>query len=170
MDLITHKKALKKFLYLLRHGQAEPGIGPIGDIKRPLSELGKSHINQLSKVLDTRKITFDLILASPAIRTSQTSKIISQNVFSKENLEVDEIYEAELTDLLKILNKIDNRVESLLLIGHNPSLSLLATCLTGNDSINLSPGMLAIIQIEVDGWDKIGKNSGLLKEMIDRSL
>lgn len=159
--------AVSKFLYLLRHGQAEPGIGPIGDLKRPLSEVGKSHINQLSWVLESRKITFDLILASPAIRTSQTSKIISKNVFSKENLEVDEIYEAELIDLLNILNKIDNRVENLLLVGHNPSLSILATYLTGNDSINMSPGMLAIIQIEVDSWDQIGKDTGLLKEMIE---
>jgi phosphohistidine phosphatase len=159
--------AVSKFLFLLRHGEAEPGIGPIGDIKRPLSEIGKSHINQLSFVLESRKTRFDLILVSPATRTFETSKIISKTVFCKEVLVVDEIYDAESFDLLQILNGMENQVENLLLIGHNPSLSILASYLTGKDSINLSPGMMAVIEIEVHGWEQIGEKTGLLKEIIN---
>jgi len=158
--------AVSKLLYLLRHGQAEPGIGPIGDLKRPLSKIGESHINQLSRVLESRKIIFDLIMASPAARTSQTAKIISGVIPFKEILKMDEIYDAELIDLLKILNKVKSDVENLLLVGHNPSLSALATYLTGDDSVNLYPGMMAIIEIKVTGWNQIGTDSGILKEMI----
>ncbi|MCH6233578.1 SixA phosphatase family protein [Cognataquiflexum rubidum] len=158
--------ALSKFLYLLRHGQAEPGIGPIGDLKRPLTEIGMSRIKQVSQVLATREITFDLILASPAVRTSQTSKIISNAVFSKERLEVDEIYDAEVNDLLKTVYKVNSDVRNLLIVGHNPSLSSLVMLLTGNDSVNLHPGMLAIIEIEVEDWNHIGRNTGILKEVI----
>lgn len=158
--------AVSKFLYLLRHGEALPGIGTLGDIKRPLSEIGKFQINRVSGVLADRKITFDRILVSPATRTSQTSKIISNVVFSKEILEVDEIYDAEVIDLLKILYNTEPEIRNLLLVGHNPALSSLVTYLTGNDMISLNPGMLAIIEIVVDEWNQIGKDTGVLREVI----
>lgn len=158
--------AVSRLLYLLRHGEAKPGIGPLGDLKRPLSEAGELHINQLSKVLESRKITFDLILVSPAVRTSQTAKILSKSVSSKEILVLDEIYDAELNDLVKILNDIDSGVQNLLLVGHNPSLSLLVSYLTGIGSLSLNPGMMAIIEIVSDEWKQMGKDTGILKEVI----
>lgn len=158
--------AVSRLLYLLRHGEAKPGIGPLGDLKRPLSEAGEFHINQLSKVLESRKITFDLILVSPAVRTSQTAKILSKSVSSKEILVLDEIYDAELNDLVKILNDVDSGVQNLLLVGHNPSLSLLVSYLTGIGSLSLNPGMMAIIEIVSVEWKQMGKGTGILKEVI----
>jgi phosphohistidine phosphatase len=158
--------AHKKYLYLLRHGEAEPGIGPIGDFKRVLSKNGKSHINQLSKDLKNKHTTFDLILVSPSFRTSQTANIISDYLSSKKTVVVDEIYEAEALGLLNLLNNINESVEKLLLIGHNPSLSSLVSYLTGNNSINLFPGMLAVVEVVVEEWKQLGQNTGILKEIM----
>jgi len=155
-----------KHLYVLRHGEARPGIGHLGDIKRPLTEKGQNHIEKLSKNLASREVSFDLVLMSPSIRTSQTGEIISKYVFSKEIIVEDDIYEAETMALLSLLNKINGPVENLLLIGHNPSLSALILYLTGNGSVNLHPGMLAIVEVIVEDWNLLGKNTGILKEII----
>jgi len=155
-----------KFLYLLRHGDAEPGIGHFGDLRRPLSDKGKFKINQLSSILKSRGITFDLILVSPSERTSETVEIISKHVYSKKISVKDEIYEAEIMDLLDLVNKTEGKVEKLLLVGHNPSLSALVSYLTGVESINMFPGMLSIMEIQVEDWNEVGGNTGILKEII----
>jgi len=79
---------------------------------------------------------------------------------------LDEIYDAELNDLVKILNDVDSGVQNLLLVGHNPSLSLLVSYLTGIGSLSLNPGMMAIIEIVSDEWKQMGKDTGILKEVI----
>jgi phosphohistidine phosphatase len=155
-----------KFLYLLRHGDAEPGIGRLGDLRRSLSEKGKIKINMLSNILKGRGITFDLILVSPSTRTTETAEIISKDVLSKEISVEDEIYEAEISDLLDLINKTEGEVEKLLLVGHNPALSSLVSYLTGIDSVNMLPGMLSIIEIQVREWTEVGGNTGILKETI----
>ncbi|MCL6259872.1 histidine phosphatase family protein [Aquiflexum sp. TKW24L] len=159
--------ATQKFLYLLRHGEAIPGIGQIGDIKRPLSDLGKSHIKRLLKTLEDRKTEFDLILISPSVRTSQTAKIISDAIPPKKIVVDKDIYDAEVEDLLKILQNIESLTEKILMVGHNPALSSLVTYLTGDESINMNPGMMAIIEILVDDWLHVGKNAGLLVDLIN---
>jgi phosphohistidine phosphatase len=157
----------QKFLYLLRHGEAEPGIGHIGDIKRPLSEVGKSHIKRLLKTLKDRQTEFDLVLLSPSIRTSQTAKIISEGIPSKITVVENEIYDAEVGDLLKIIQNTESLNRKILLVGHNPALSGLVTYMTGDDSINMNPGMMAIIEIVVDDWPHIGKETGILVDLIN---
>ena len=72
--------APQKFLFVLRHGDAEPGIGHLGDLRRPLSEKGKMRINQLSNMLKSRGVAFDMILVSPSARTSETVEIITKQV------------------------------------------------------------------------------------------
>jgi phosphohistidine phosphatase len=144
--------AIQKYLYLLRHGEAEPGIGRSGDLRRSLTVSGKKRIKDLSLELKRRNVKFDLILKSPSLRTSQTAKIISDEIPSNEIIVEEEIYEAELHHLLKILNKIKDNSEVVLLVGHNPSLSTLVSYLTGNNNTNMSPGMLAIIEIEGNDW------------------
>ena len=158
--------AIQKFLYLLRHGEAEPGIGYLGDIKRKLSKSGENQIKSLSERLKSQKTNFDLILVSSSERTTQTAKIISDAIPSKGILIEDEIYDAELNDLLKILQNIENQTGKVLLVGHNPSISSLVSYLTGVDLINLSPGMLARIEIVVDDWKDIGIDTGILLELV----
>lgn len=158
--------APQKFLFVLRHGDAEPGIGHLGDLRRPLSEKGKMRINQLSNMLKRRGVAFDMILVSPSARTSETVEIITKHVYAKEISVEDEIYEAETMDLLDLINQTGRKIEKLLLVGHNPALSSLVSYISGIDSINLLPGMLSIIEIQVEDWDQIGGETGVLRETI----
>jgi phosphohistidine phosphatase len=156
----------QKFLFILRHGDAEPGIGHLGDLRRPLSEKGKIKINQLSNILKSRGVAFDMILVSPSARTSETVEIITKHINYKDISVEDEIYEAETIDLMHLINKTDKNVENLLLVGHNPALSSLVSFITGVDSINMLPGMLSIIEIQVEDWDQVGGETGFLAETI----
>jgi phosphohistidine phosphatase len=158
---------IQKTLYLLRHGEAEPGIGHLGDLRRPLTEKGINYIKSLSGDLKSRKVEVDRILVSPSLRTSQTAAIISEYIPHKEIQIHDEIYDAEVSDLVRILQKIEPYIGSILLIGHNPALSTLVSKITGVEHINMPPGMLAIVEIVVNDWADVGIGTGILTEMVE---
>ena len=107
-----------------------------------------------------------MILVSPSARTSETVEIMTKHVYAKEISVEDEIYEAETMDLLDLINQTGRKIEKLLLVGHNPALSSLVSYISGIDSINLLPGMLSIIEIQVEDWDQIGGETGVLRETI----
>lgn len=150
----------------MRHGEADVGFGMSGDAGRPLTANGKSHVFRVAQVLKKADIKFDLTLCSPAVRTRQTLTILNSQV-PAENIQLEEkIYEADPDTLLRLLNQVENEVSHLALVGHNPGISALLNYLTGDQYISLQPGMLAIIEILVDDWKEVGRNTGILKEIL----
>lgn len=150
----------------MRHGEAEAGFGMSGDAGRPLTANGKSHVLRVAQVLKKADNKFDLTLCSPAVRTRQTLTILISQV-PAENIQFEEkIYEADPDTLLRLLNQVENEVSHLAMVGHNPGISALLNYLTGDQYISLQPGMLAIIEILVDDWKEVGRNTGILKEIL----
>lgn len=150
----------------MRHGEADAGFGMSGDAVRPLKTNGKSHVFRVGQVLKNSEIQFDLILSSPAVRTRQTASILSSMVPAKNIQYEEKIYEADPDTLFRLLNQVENEVNHLALVGHNPGISALLTYLTGDQYITLQPGMLGIIEILVDEWKEVGRNTGILKEIL----
>ncbi|MDN3671076.1 histidine phosphatase family protein [Echinicola jeungdonensis] len=155
-----------KRIALLRHGEAEYGKGQSGDFDRKLTSSGKYRVERLALVLAERKFSFDLILQSPAVRTQETAEIISTAIEIKKKLEEKDYYLAEKDAWLEKINDLPEEFDSALVVGHNPGLSTLLDYYVGDYFLNLSPGMLAIVEIEVDSWKAITAGSGVLAEVI----
>ena len=62
-----------KTLYLVRHAKSFWGDQSIPDVDRPLNNRGKRDAPFMGKVLSDKKIKPDLLIASPAKRTTPTS-------------------------------------------------------------------------------------------------
>ena len=113
-------------LYILRHASA--GIrrtNPLLDLKRPLDKEGKKHCIQLAHVLNALDIQFDLIVSSPLKRCLQTASLVgTETGYEAQILHSTALAPtASLRDFQKLLN--DCAVsENLLLVGHNPNLSV----------------------------------------------
>ncbi len=158
---------MEKFrvLSVLRHGEAEIGVGKAGDFSRNLSEFGKHQIGRLNLVLRNNGFKFDCLVSSPALRACQTAELISKD-FEHTGIKIEkDIYEAEPEDLIKIIHKVDEKVDNLLLIGHNPGVSALISFITGEGYVSLRPGMMAIVDVYVDDWSLLGQDSGVLREI-----
>jgi phosphohistidine phosphatase len=155
-----------KYLTVIRHGFAKPGIGRDGDFARILTEEGESRLNRLGHVLQKRCADFELVICSSAKRTSQTCEIIS-NYCSCKRIEYDErLYEAELALIVSILHEIAPTHQNVLLIGHNPGVSALVSYLCGEKFMNMDPGMMVRIEFHLNDWKHISSNSGVLLEIL----
>jgi len=122
-----------KRLFLLRHAKSswdEPGLA---DHDRPLAGRGKRASKVMAKHLRDERIVPDLILCSPSLRTRETLERVGVAQGSEVRIE-DEIYGASEDNLLEVLRRVPDDVDSVMLIGHNPSLQALAVSLAGEGS------------------------------------
>lgn len=154
-----------KVLYIIRHGEAELGTGFGGDFKRVLTASGKKQIHRIAQMLLARAVTFDLILSSSALRTKETTEILLQLVHSHEIRFSENLYEADPSNILELINQTPPEVDHLLIVGHNPAVSAIATYLTETPYISIKPGMLVKIEIFQESWEHIGKSTGILAEV-----
>lgn len=153
-----------KQLFLLRHGEA--GFSEGSDFQRSLTQKGIDDLNRMGKLLSDRTLNVDFMYCSSAQRTIETSDLIKNYIGVKEEIFTREIYEGDLFDLLNILEKAPVLANSCLLVGHNPSISLLLAQLTQEGYFGLQPGMMAKVNLEISQWNMIGEGSGILEEII----
>jgi phosphohistidine phosphatase len=113
-------------LFILRHASAGTSTtDPEVDAKRPLDKEGVRHCLQLSRVLNAMKISFDVIVSSPLKRSLQTAALVATEtgykprVVQSNNLAP----EATLKDFKKLLDEYRDR-DNVLVVGHNPNLSV----------------------------------------------
>ena len=108
-------------LYLLRHGQAVPKTD---DEDRPLSDAGVACIEEVSAALRKMGLHFDLIVASPKLRSRQTAAIVADTVgYDAGKIETTAAIKpsAPPRDAIRFLRDFIDR-EHVLMAGHLPSL------------------------------------------------
>lgn len=153
-----------KHLILLRHGEA--GFSDSVDFQRQLTPKGKENLNRLGQTLSQGGMKVDYLLCSSATRTRETAEIIKSFIPVGEEEYTREIYEGNLESLVNLLENTPPEAQSCLMIGHNPTISVLIAHLTHGDYLGLQPGMMAILDLEISEWHMIGLGTGILKEVI----
>ena len=120
-------------IFILRHGIAvERGTkGHEKDADRPLIPKGKRQLRKSAAAMKKMKLSFDLILSSPYERARHTAEIVAGELKLKKKLKYSDLlkYEAEPQDLILQLTAMKPAPKNLLLVGHEPYLSRLASLL-----------------------------------------
>lgn len=156
----------KKVLFLLRHGEAEPGFGQLGDYERSLTDKGKKQLNRLANELFNQGVELDQMVSSSAKRTLETAKIFSSILACKKSDALPELYEADPKKIIEVINQTAADIHSLLLVGHNPGISAVATFLSGEPYLIMKPGMLVKLEIYQEDWAAVGQNTASLVEIM----
>jgi phosphohistidine phosphatase len=145
-----------KTLFLLRHAKAIAGGLLVPDQDRPLSERGLKDVNKLGAKLQKKDIHLDLIVTSPAVRAITTAQIIANKLDMKHtNFLIDPlVYAAEIEILLDLISGIAKRYDEVMIVGHNPSLTDLASHVAG-ESIAMSTCSLMKASFEFKDWGKV---------------
>lgn len=133
-------------LYLLRHADAgDPMTWAGDDAERPLSPKGRRQAKRLGSLLAGIKLRPDVILTSPKLRAADTAKIVGKAVSVKPKKD-DRLGSAvELGDLAGLLAGTED-ARRVVLVGHDPDFSTLASSLTGA-AIELKKGAIARIDL-----------------------
>jgi len=120
-------------LYLLRHGIAvERGTHPFrNDSHRPLTPEGMKRTRRVARALKKLKFHFDRILSSPYVRAKQTADIVADElgIHSKLRLCHALVPGGAPRELIADLKRSCEGDARVLLIGHEPGLSRLASLL-----------------------------------------
>ena len=159
---------MKKLIFI-RHGQAGNDYNT-QDFDRKLTEFGIKEVRNTAQKLKDKNFIPDKIISSSAVRTKMTT----ENICDVLSLNIDDvkfdrfIYEffssAEFID--GILQDIDNKYETAMIVGHNPSISTTVQMLSGNYKIFFDTANAAIIEFNTDDWKKIYARSGKLIDFI----
>lgn len=116
-------------LTLLRHGQAQAIDSCPEDFERPLTRRGTIEAQEIAARMVHRNLIPDLILVSPAERTWATASIIAAacDLDSKQVQCARELYLGTPESTWRVVAQRDTRLGHVLLCGHNPGLSQLAS-------------------------------------------
>lgn len=157
-DQATQSNFSPKFLYLLRHSDAENSSADGRDFSRKLSPFGKQKARNFS-AKNSSEFSIDLVLCSMANRTRETVDLI--DIKQAEVQYNNSLYLAEKEIIISEIERRLNNVNKLLVVGHNNGLSDLASYLTGKN-LYLSTCEMVEIQLETTEWTLIGKETGSL--------
>ncbi len=155
-----------KIIYVLRHAKSSWDNGDLADIDRPLNERGKSAAPFMGKIMKDNAFVPKIILSSPALRARETAKLVKQSAgFDAEIKLNDRIYEASPRTLSIVATSIDDRFDSAMIVGHNPGMEGFVRLLTGKSEA-MPTASLAIIDLDVAGWEQITGGVGKLRQII----
>ena len=82
---------MQRKLYLVRHAQAVPGTALLKDEMRTLTSSGEAVSKQVGEFLKQKNSNLNLILASPAARTKQTSLLIAQQLTTLPEIRFEQL-------------------------------------------------------------------------------
>ena len=164
-----------KTLLVLRHAKASQDASFAVDFDRPLKPRGWRQALALGRMMRTRNLAVDAIVASPAVRVVETLSGIKEAAgFRVEPVYDRRIYNASAETLVEVVHEADDKVERLLIVGHNPGLQQLLLNLAEDDRDGLREGVasgfqtaaLAELRLSVEHWRDAGPRRGRLVSLL----
>lgn len=161
-----------KTLCLIRHAKTSWSLPTVPDRDRPLDERGIQDAGNLGLYLLEHQLKPELILASPANRTRETARIIAEKIdFSLSHIQFqDDIYNASVEDLLGILMHVPNEIHTLILVGHNPGITMLANYLGEAHITTMTTASACALSFEMENWNDLTMAEAKLKFHYDPHL
>lgn len=152
----------------MRHAQsADKQPGQL-DKGRELTSEGMRQSLQIGSWLQAENFFCDLFLCSTAIRAKSTAEFVMEalKLPSEKILMEEELYNASIRTLYALITGIDNTINSVMIVGHNPSISYLAEYLTKKEIGDMATAGLAIIHFNHLKWNEVQEGSGELVHYI----
>lgn len=163
----------QKILYLVRHAKSSWSDPSLDDRDRPLNQRGQSSAPDVGRRLAAEGHRPDLIISSPAKRALSTAKLIARELkYSDAKIVTDEsLYFSGTGSMLKLLEKLDDRYQKVMIVGHNPALTSLLNILCETTIDNMPTCATAVLGFDMQSWSELHiAESNLLAYDFPKSL
>ena len=163
-------------LMLLRHAKsslADPGQE---DSDRPLNDRGKHAATAVGRYMASNDLVPQLVLCSPARRTRETWGLVAGGLTTVPAILIaPEIYDfGDGKALMECFRRKAGAAQTVLLVGHNPSIGRLAQNLVGKGDKKLRERLekkyptaaLAVISFDLDNWKSLTAGEGTLRRFV----
>lgn len=165
-----------KRLTLLRHAKSDWLDRSLRDFDRPLNARGMRGAKAMGLYAAEKKMVFDAVVASPAVRVTETIDHFEAAFGHTLNPDWDRrIYLASSVTLIDVLRGMPDNAGHVLMVGHNPGLEDLVFDLVPDDGSSplrdvveekFPTAALATLDLAIDHWAELDNNKAQLVELI----
>ena len=150
---------MTKTLLLMRHGKSSWKDKKIPDYERPLKKRGKAASAEIGKILRQNELIPQAILSSPALRASETAEIVAkESGFRGKVTFIDSFYMAEPDVYIDYLKGLDDSLERVMIVSHNPGLEAFMQLLDGRLEA-LPTGSMVYLCLNINHWSDLSFES-----------
>ena len=163
---------MTKTLIIMRHAKSSWDNPGLADYDRPLNKRGLRDASRMAQWLSESELIPDQVIASAACRANQTASIVTNELaLETEIFETRDLYLSDYDAYLEQVSYLPNDVETVLVIGHNPTMESLVYLLSG-ESVSMPTAAIAVIQLPIDTWSNqvTSASANLVKHVFPKSL
>jgi phosphohistidine phosphatase len=145
-----------KKLYLVRHAKSSREQQG-SDIDRPILEKGIKRTLKVIRFLNERHVKIDQMISSPATRALQTAILVAKGIgYPEDKIRLEQkIYDGYYDRILDVIYATANEINSLMIFGHNPTITHLANLFI-NPGVDFLPTTGTIcISFDTEKWEFI---------------
>jgi phosphohistidine phosphatase len=142
--------ATARTMYVLRHTKSSWDDESLSDFDRPLAPRGLRDGKRLARHIAEAHVRPDVVLCSSARRAQETLAQIAHSLGTPVIRMLDELYGADVADVIRFVHALDNAHSSVLVIGHNPCVAELA-----QTAEKFPTGALATLRFDAESWDDL---------------
>lgn len=168
-------------LLLLRHAHAEPhpvaGAARNGDRGRPLALDGRGQLAGLAGALSAAGLVPDVVLCSSALRTQQTWQLLRAGLPGAQAAALvssDALYDGGVETLVDLVRGAPADAGTVLVVGHNPTISQAASALAGGDGredllarVHAGLPTAGCVELEVEAaWSELAPGGARLVSLV----
>ena len=149
-----------KNLIIVRHCKSSWADLSLSDFDRPLNKRGHIDGELMSSYLREKEKKIDKLISSTSKRTRLTSKYFIEKIHFNSISYLDELYHASYSEIIKIISKIENNLNNIMVIGHNPGLTELINHFSDMRIYNIPTSGIIKVEFKEAKWSKITENKG----------
>jgi phosphohistidine phosphatase len=140
----------------------------IGDEERPLLPKGIEKTKMITDYLIRKNIKPDLIISSHAIRAYETAKILATDLeYPVAKIRIDrKVYEGSEDRILDIIYSLPDEISSVMVVGHNPTITILANLFLRPGVENMRTSAVAAFSFDTEKWEEIPSQEAKLNFFI----
>lgn len=161
-----------KRLYLLRHAKSDWGEPGLPDHDRPLAPRGRKAAPLVASYMAANDLRPSYVLVSSALRALQTFESFKEVALGATVKIEPAVYGADVGDLTDLIRAVPSEHDSVMLVGHNPTMQDLVLNLASDGSdieaarAKFPTAALAVLDANVDGWAEVGPGTASLTDFV----
>ncbi len=146
------KPAIRRLL-LLRHGKSDWNAEFASDHERPLAKRGRRASDTIGRWVAKTGHVPQLALTSTAVRARDTlARAIDAGGWEVEVRELPALYMAAADDVLSLVRELDEDPSTLLVAGHQPTLSNVVALAVGGGAARMPTCGLSCLRLASGSW------------------
>ena len=156
-----------KHLYLIRHAKSDWSDESKSDFERGLNRRGEKAILIMANALKEKKVMPDFILSSSAKRAKLTAKGLAKKIGYRGKIKyIDTLYMAEPETIQEHIKDVNDKYDTLFVVGHNPETTELSNLMIDNYIDNVPTLGIVALDLPIDHWRKFKLSEGEMQFFI----